>query len=307
MHHVPSKLTRRKALWGSSALALASCGDRVIDPLNNAIADASASPLGDAGNVSDSGRMIDAGQPVGDAGQPMGDAGQPGADAGQATADAGVIQGWATGGTKAITGMYRDPFEQGLGSMCVLSAAQVEGPCRAPTVSRKDISEGVDGLPVRLAFKVVNAKCQPIAGAVVEVWHTSFLGLYSTEYGTPFCNKDDAVAKRAGWFRGTRTADALGRVDFDTCFPGWYPGRTTHIHFSVKVKGVESIISQLYFDDALSSEVFSTHPTYKARGNKDTSNQGDGILQDAKGDLFLQTERQADGVMLAWKALSVRA
>ncbi len=303
MLKITSKLTRRKALWGSSALALASCGARVIDTTDAMISgngDASTGPFGDGG------RFDDAGQRQDDAGQPMRDAGQAADDAGQPAKDAGVIQGWATGGTKAITGMYRDPFEQGLGSMCLLSAAQVEGPCRAPTVSRKDISEGVDGLPVRLAFKVVDAKCQPIAGALVEVWHTSFIGLYSTEYGTPFCNKNDQMAKRAGWFRGTRTADALGRVDFDTCFPGWYPGRTTHIHFSVKSKGVESIVSQLYFDDALNTEIFSEHPVYRARGNKDTSNRQDGILQDAKGDLYLQTERQVDGVMLAWKAFSVR-
>jgi len=72
---------------------------------------------------------------------------------------------WATGGTQSMTGNYADPFKGDLGSSCVLTCAQVLGPCYAQTIERKDISEGHDGLPMRLSLRVVDESCKPIAGA----------------------------------------------------------------------------------------------------------------------------------------------
>ena len=133
------------------------------------------------------------------------------------TTDPGV---WATGGTAAMTAVasYPDPFAAGLGAVCNLTCESTLGPCYATTLERRDISEGHDGLPVRLAFLVVDETCKPIPGATVDIWHAAPEGLYSGEDASDFCTSGDAVARAARWFRGVQTTDANGRADFDTCF-----------------------------------------------------------------------------------------
>lgn len=215
---------------------------------------------------------------------------------------------WATGGTAAMTGTYPDPFTAGLGSACSVYKAATLGPCYAATVDRKDISEGQAGLPVRLAFLIVNTSCQPVQGATVDIWHTNPSGLYSGSDASNMCTNGNATARASRWFRGLRAADANGRVDFDTCFPGWYSSRTIHIHFTVRVGGTEYLTSQLFFDDALNNEILSTQALYSARGAKDTANASDNVLrQSGLTDYYFQTQKMDDGAMLAWKTIVVRA
>ena len=107
--------------------------------------------------------------------------------------------------------------------------------------------------------------------------------------------------------RGRRTTDANGRVDFSTVFPGWYTGRSIHIHFTVRAGSQEYITSQLYFDDALSDEIME-QPDYEARGPRDTTNQTDGILRGGNVQQFLfSTAKRPDGALHAWKVLSIRS
>lgn len=219
---------------------------------------------------------------------------------------------WAAGGTAAMTAQdcYPDPFANGIDS-CVLLCQMTPGPCTADTVDRQDVSEGYPGLPVRLALKIVNADdCSPVEGAFVEIWHTQRAGIYSgMTPGGNFCNLGNESAKAELYFRGSRTTDAEGRVDFDTCYPGWYGGRAIHIHFRVVVDGNDHLISQLFFDDALNEEICTTHPDYDEFGSPDTLNTTDGIIGDV-GDLapyLLETARMADGAMLASKVVAIRA
>jgi protocatechuate 3,4-dioxygenase beta subunit len=215
---------------------------------------------------------------------------------------------WATGGTAAMSGNYADPFTEGLGSTCTLYKASTLGPCHALTVDRMDISEAQSGLPVRLAFLIVNPSCQPVPGATVEVWHTSPAGLYSGSDASNMCTNGNAAARAARYFRGIQTADANGRVDFNTCFPGWYSSRTIHIHFTVRVGGTEYLTSQLFFEDALNNDIISTQPLYNTRGAKDTSNTSDRVISESGlSHHFFETKRMEDGALLAWKALVVNA
>ncbi|WP_394840085.1 protocatechuate 3,4-dioxygenase [Pendulispora rubella] len=221
------------------------------------------------------------------------------------TGEAGA---WATGGTAVMAGNYPDPFTSGLGAACTLTCAATLGPCYAETVERKDISEGHDGLPVRLAFLVVDESCTPVPNASVDIWHCAPEGLYSGSDASDFCTSGDATARAARWFRGVQTADANGRVDFDTCFPGWYSGRTIHIHFTIRVNGTEYVTSQLVFDDALDDEIVSTQPLYGTRGSRDTSNTNDNVVGGADlANYTFETSRMSDGAMLAWKAIVIRS
>src|SRR5262249_6615313 len=116
------------------------------------------------------------------------------------------------------------------------------------------------------------------------------------------CLKDQADSAKH-YFRGLQTTDASGRVDFDTCFPGWYRGRAIHIHYAVAL-GARTFTSQLLFEQALIDEVFSTHAEYVPLGSPDTPNAVDNVV--AGGDLAsftLATKRMDDGAMLAYKQL----
>lgn len=221
-----------------------------------------------------------------------------------ASTGTGSSGGWASGGTAGMTdkASYPDPFQDPLGNACTLTQAMTLGPCYAQTIEREDISEGSPGLPVRLALLVVDTSCNPVGGAVVDIWHTSYEGFYSGEDAPSLCTLDDPEAEAGRWFRGVQTTGADGKVFFDTCFPGWYSGRAIHIHFQVRSGNQTYVTSQLFFAEDLVQEIFSTHPDYSPFGQPDTPNAADGIY-DVSGELT--TAQMTDGAMLASKVVVV--
>lgn len=78
------------------------------------------------------------------------------------------------------------------------------------------------------------------------------------------------------FLRGRQTTDAADMVEFRTIYPGWYPGRTVHIHAIVHTAS-ETFTSQLYFPDPVSDEVLATEP-YADRPGRDTNNDTDTIF-----------------------------
>jgi protocatechuate 3,4-dioxygenase beta subunit len=91
---------------------------------------------------------------------------------------------------------YPDPFAAGM-MTCALLGATTQGPCTSDTIERQDISEGFSGLPVRLALKFVHADtCEPVEGAVVQIWHTQRTGVYSGVTPKPMlCHGGDTEAE----------------------------------------------------------------------------------------------------------------
>jgi protocatechuate 3,4-dioxygenase beta subunit len=227
-------------------------------------------------------------------------------------ADAAPAGGWAQGGTVAMTDVatYPDPFTAPL-STCALVAATTAGPCTTTSdLARVDVSEGWTGLPVRLAIKVVSSSCQPIAGAVVKIWHTNLAGVYSGQTPNPaMCSNNDQNAISMNFMRGVQTTSADGVVYFDTCFPGWYHGRAVHIHFQVKSGSTSYKISQLFFPEALTTEIFATHPEYVEFGQPDTLFSNDGVMAGipaaSRSRHVFEYARMTDGAMLASKVVSV--
>ncbi|QRO01582.1 protocatechuate 3,4-dioxygenase [Archangium violaceum] len=268
----PTIVTRRKVLGGIGLALMAA-------PLGHLSAACGEGTGGDTGGGNDAGTITD-----------------PGA--------------WATGGTAAMTAVssYPDPFASGIGSTCKLTCEATLGPCYANTLVRKDISEGHNGLPVRIVLLVVDESCKPVPGASVDIWHAAPEGLYSGEDASTFCTADDPTATSARWFRGVQTTDANGRVEFDTCFPGWYSSRTIHIHFTIRLNDAEYVTSQLVFDDALNDDVINNQPLYNTRGPRDTTNANDNVVSaESAPDYMFQTQRMPDGAMLAWKTLVIRS
>ncbi|CRK50701.1 Protocatechuate dioxygenase [Rhodococcus sp. RD6.2] len=62
------------------------------------------------------------------------------------------------------------------------------------------------------------------------------------------------------YLRGAQTTDSNGVATFTTIFPGWYTGRTTHIHLKVHVNKETVLTTQLFFEEDLVGEVYATSP-----------------------------------------------
>lgn len=235
------------------------------------------------------------------------------ATGGNAGASGTTKGGWATTGTQLMDGKdYGDPFADGVGSRCTAYDDSTEGPCHAPSPQRRDVSEGYAGLPMRLELMIVDTQCKAVPSAVVEIWHCDTAGVYSGDVdgnNDDFCTGGDSRAAAASWYRGVQTAGTDGRVTFDTNFPGWYGGRATHIHFRITVGGVERLVSQLFFDQELIYSIYNAHPAYEpttAAGYQ--TNVGDNVLSQAGlslDEVVCSTSRQADGALLAWKAIAI--
>ena len=144
---------------------------------------------------------------------------------------------------------------------CVATPRQAQGPYfRADAPERQDVNQdsgtltSEDGVRLMLQFHVSVAgegPCSPLVGARVDVWHANATGVYSgfAEMGT---QGHDAL-------RGHQTTDANGNVTFYTIFPGWYPGRTLHLHVKVTAPGA-ALTTQLYLDGATTSQVMAMEP-----------------------------------------------
>lgn len=220
-----------------------------------------------------------------------------------------TTEGWASGGTAAMTGKasYPDPFQTP--ATCTLTCETTEGPCTADTTEREDVSEGFSGLPMRLLFRVVDTDCEPVVGAQVLIWHTQRTGVYSGE--TPsgaFCYGNDPDAENHLYFRGYQTTDDDGIVAFDTCFPGWYSSRVPHIHLQVLVGDQLYVTSQVALDDDVCNAIYGSHPEYVDFGLPDTQVADDTVLGgvDDPSDYLLEYEQMDDGAMLAWKTITLR-
>ena len=76
------------------------------------------------------------------------------------------------------------------------------------------------------------------------------------------------------FLRGAQVTDADGIVQFKTIFPGWYQGRTVHIHAKVHVDNSTVLTTQVYFDEAITDSVMALEP-YSSRGEQETRNADD--------------------------------
>jgi protocatechuate 3,4-dioxygenase beta subunit len=167
---------------------------------------------------------------------------------------------------------------------CVLSPEVTEGPYYlADQMIRQDITEGRPGVPLELRLTVQDASsCEAIGDATVEIWHADAQGTYSGVDGDTGTH-----------LRGGQKSDADGGVTFKTIYPGWYPGRTAHIHLKVHISGSEVHTGQLFFDDSVSSRVFADGDY--GRGDQDVSGDQDGIRQQAGDASTLALTKSGDG------------
>jgi len=129
-----------------------------------------------------------------------------------------------------------------------------------------------------VVFRVSSSGCTLLPGAMVDIWQCDAQGIYS--------GVQDRFADTRGqkWLRGYQITHAQGVAEFTTIYPGWYPGRTVHIHFKIRYQN-RDFTSQLFFDDALSDRILA-NPPYAKAGTR-TRNANDGIYRNGGSQLLL--------------------
>jgi protocatechuate 3,4-dioxygenase beta subunit len=152
--------------------------------------------------------------------------------------------------------------------ICKLAVEQETGPFYIPgEMVRSDIAEGKRGVPLDLRLMVLDSRsCQPLRDAAIEIWHCDAAGAYSGFADNPMGgpggqppgpppdgappnfdpqNPDDHPpgppqnhpTNKLTFLRGIQLTAADGIVLFRTIVPGYYMGRTNHIHFKVRLGG----------------------------------------------------------------------
>ena len=178
---------------------------------------------------------------------------------------------------------------------CVVRPALTEGPFFVDEkLNRRDIrsdpasGQVQAGVPLSLTFLVSQVGaggCKALPGVTVDIWHTNALGHYSDIGGEG--------TKGQQFLRGYQMTGAQGVATFQTVYPGWYNGRTVHIHFKLR-RGNSTFTSQLFFEDALSDKVYQAAP-YNTRGARTTRNAADNIYGNGGHQLMLDARPSGQG------------
>lgn len=170
---------------------------------------------------------------------------------------------------------------------CVLTPELTEGPYYIPNEKlRRNITDGHPGTSLFLQLGVVDAStCKPIKGAAVDIWHADAAGTYSG-FG--------AGSGSRTFMRGIQKTDARGIATFRSVYPGWYQGRTVHIHVKVHVRGNVVHTGQLFFSDALTDRVYR-NSSYSKRPNRTTRNANDSIFVNGGRKSILSVRRRDTG------------
>jgi protocatechuate 3,4-dioxygenase beta subunit len=153
--------------------------------------------------------------------------------------------------------------------------------------NRSDIRSNLDGtgtqtgIPLTLTITVQDSEnsCTGLQGAQVDIWHCNADGVYSAE--------DVEDTSGLTWLRGYQVTDSEGQVTFTTIFPGWYAGRTTHIHLRVRSKYSEASstsdgtnTTQLFFPQTTIDTINTSVAPYSSHGTNSTTNATDRVYTD---------------------------
>jgi protocatechuate 3,4-dioxygenase beta subunit len=214
-----------------------------------------------------------------------------------------LIAGGLGASAMAFAACARQPAEAAGGDAPAAGAKPTAAPALTPQTTegpyyfdarqvRADITEGLAGIPVDLRFRVLDETGAPVPKARVDVWHCNAAGLYSGYAG----QGDDRTVSTEGktFLRGTQTTGADGVVVFQSIYPGWYRGRTTHIHFKVILGERHVLTSQFTLPDALSEFLYTEVPAYRRASLRDTLNSNDGIALQAGDRLHGCVREDAD-------------
>jgi protocatechuate 3,4-dioxygenase beta subunit len=200
---------------------------------------------------------------------------------------------------------------------CVLTPEQEEGPYYVDFgKSRRDVTEGKTGVPLQLRVALVDAKrCEPLEAAAVDIWHCDATGIYSgftangggddagRGYGRGRGGPGGPGGRGGGrgegpidetrFLRGIQITNRQGIAEFATVYPGWYAGRTIHIHLKVHLGGSAgaeryagghvSHTGQLFLPEDITEQIATMDPYVKHSNVHRTLHSEDNIFRQQGG------------------------
>ncbi|ODO10979.1 hypothetical protein I350_01579 [Cryptococcus amylolentus CBS 6273] len=107
------------------------------------------------------------------------------------------------------------------------------------------------------------------------------------------------------FLRGIQQTDAEGKVTFDMIYPGWYPGRTVHIHMKTHAPAwggdaaamsneTHTHTTQIFFPQELNDQV-AEHPIYAKNGARRITNAQDGLFEEMEGASVVKIDQGMNG------------
>jgi uncharacterized protein (TIGR03437 family) len=152
------------------------------------------------------------------------------------------------------------------------------------------------GVPLTLTINIQNlsgGSCTALAGAYVDIWHCDAKGIYSDESTyNPGGGTGPVNTLGQKFLRGYQITGTDGEVTFTTIYPGWYSGRTIHIHIRVRTYSgttvLSNFVSQIFFDETTNNTVLA-NSNYSRSSNRDTSNSNDMVYNVANNTRMLAT------------------
>jgi len=153
-----------------------------------------------------------------------------------------------------------------------------------------DISAGATGTPMHAQGQILNIHGEPVANAVIDVWHSDDRGLYDVQ---------DGFEEKGAWARAALITGADGRYSFWSVLPVDYPvpqdgtaiqmlkattgrsWRPAHLHFRIQAPGQRPLITHIFDRTSKNLDgdaVFGVRPSLIA----DFKHQAAGIAPDGK-------------------------
>lgn len=192
---------------------------------------------------------------------------------------------------------------------CYTTRQVTPGPFVLPeSPQRSDIRGGLPGMPLALELRIIDdIWCEPVAGAVVDIWQCDALGRYSGVENLAFDRDSLRITgttldlRGEDFLRGHQVSGEDGVVRFTTLVPGWYVPRLPHIHVKVQWRNVgwTALSTQLFFPGEIERAVYATEP-YAGRGPNPIDSRRDIVIKGQQERLdALTLDLQKDGEGLA--------
>ena len=195
---------------------------------------------------------------------------------------------------------------------CVLAPELTEGPYYHTEGHpiRSNLAEYQLGLLFMMNVGVIDVEtCEPVPNILVDLWHANATGYYAGHpVPAPHLENEQPASEgvRRGllsayprtvqeetWLRGALPTDPNGVAEFSSIFPGYYTGRSTHVHIKVHPEWTQlpngSFTSgrilhtgQFFVDDHLNQEIdkiwpYNTNPIRDLPGRGRTRNWDDSL------------------------------